>query len=230
MKIKHKYKYVVITFLYGEKYTKIYRPLYIDDNVIYICFTDRLDLSSDVWYIKYFPLENIKADRDKIANIKFNIFNYIDAEKYLLIDSTMEIKSSLLPLFNNDYVIGLKQHIVAKNLFYELLRWHNIRHLDTKVIKNFIKQSKLDNIELYNIPVFEGNILLFSNNIICKNIANDVLNLMKKLSINNDLIITNQCPLSYIMYKKYSYIKYFNIKQANYFNRYVLNDTNLNLT
>lgn len=230
MKIKHKYKYVVITFLYGENYTKIYRPLYIDDNVTYICFTDRLDLFSDVWYIKYFPLENIKAYRDKIANIKFNIFNYIDAEKYLIIDSTMEIKSSLSPLFNNDYIIGLKHHLVAKNLYHELLRWHDLRNLDIEVVNNFIKQSKQDNIELYDIPVYEGNVLLFSNNIICKNISNDVLSLMKKLSTNNDLIITNQCPLSYIIYKKYRHIKYFNIKQANYFNRYLLNENNLNLT
>lgn len=225
-------KYVVITYCYNDNLT-LREPLVIDDKIDYFCFTDNPELKSKTWKIVYNPLFKIKSVRDKIANIKFNIFNFFandNMPNVLLIDNTLEIKTSLLPLLKelSKHEICLKTHVQCDNLFEELYRWHTYRNLDLNIIDKFKILAMIDNIDLKEVKLYEGNILFFKNTDLSKNICADVLNYMKLLSNDDNLIITNQCVLSYIIHKNYNKYNIKNIDQFTYFNRYFQKSNELN--
>jgi len=217
-------KYAVITYIFGKNQELLREPLIIDKGVEYICITDQKDLKSKIWKIIYEPQSNVKSLRDKVALVKFNPFKYTNADKIIIQDSSLQCISSLIPLFEsiNEYDIGLKKHPFQSNLKEELPYWKP-RGLQQFQIKKFEKMASMNNIKLEEIPLYECCLLCIHNNEKTKEIFKQLLNLMKILGYNNDMIITQQCPFAYLLKTYYNNLKIKILNQHNYFNRYMHN-------
>lgn len=221
----------VITYIYGSNKEILREPKVIDKDTEYLCITDNPNLQSNAWNIILDPMKEINSLRDKVAYIKFNPFKYTNAENILVMDGTMEIKTSLISLFEEikDYDIGLKLHTYHLNLKAELPHWLH-RGLTKNEFIKFIKMAEFDKIDLSKVTEYEGCLILYKNNDFCKKFGNEVLSYMYFLSDSDNLIVTNQCPLSYITHKNYINNKILKINQFNYFNRYEHNQNKVNKT
>lgn len=222
-------KYAVITYIFGRNKEILREPLVIDKDVEYICVTDQKSLKSKTWKIIYDGMSGIKSLRDKMAYVKYNPFKYTNAGIAMTIDGSLEIKKSLIPMFEsmNGYDIGLKKHTVRFNLKQELPCWI-LRGLPEETVRKFEIMAKTDKINLENVPLYETCVVIHKNTNICKVIGQTNLKYMKFLGNNGNLIITNQCPLSYIMSLYFKSRKIFYINQFEYFNRYTHNTQKIN--
>lgn len=214
----------VITYLFGNNKEIIRRPQVIDEDTEYLCITDNKNLKVDVWKQIYEPMKEISSLRDKVALVKFNPFKYTTAKNILVMDGTLEIKKSLTPIFEDieNYDIGLKLHTYHFNLKEELPHWKK-RNLSDMDITKFYVMAKIDNIDLSKVTEYEGCLILYKNNSFCKKFCDELLMYMNFLGNGKNMIITNQCPLSYLIYKNYRNNKIYKIDQFNYFNRYIHN-------
>lgn len=214
-------KYAVLTYIIGNNQEKLREPLIIDKDVEYICITNLKNLSSKNWKIVFDDVQ-ANCQRDKVSYIKFNPFKYTQAEKILILDGSHEIKTSLLPLFNelDNYDIMLKQHPASKSVEEELLKWKKQRNLSDISFGKIINAAKVSNTLLNQIPVYECCAMLIKNNDFTKHIFYANLDLMKIFGIENKLIITQQCTFSYLLYTFFKNLKIGHIKTGTYFNRF----------
>ena len=222
-------KYCIITYIFGKNKETLKEPLVVDDGVEYICVTDQKGLRSKTWRIVYDVMPNIKSLRDKMANVKYNPFKYTNADKILVMDGTMEIKSNITTLFESfdGYHIGLKNHPCRSNLEQELPCWKK-RGLPQTTINKFGVIAKSDRISLSDVKLYETCLILYNNDELCRKICEINLKYMRFLGDGNDMIITNQCPFSYVMHKFFGGTKIFSINQKGYFNRYSHNSKKIN--
>jgi len=217
-------KNCVITYIFGTNKEKLREPKVIDEDTEYLCITDNPNLQSNNWKMVLDPMKEISSLRDKVAYIKFNPFKYTDADNILVMDGTLEIKKSLLPLFEEiqNYDIGLKLHTYHFNLKEELPHWIS-RGLPKEHIFKFHQMAKIDNIDLSKVTEFEGCLILYKNTDFCKSFGEEILTYMKFLGDGKNMIITNQCPLSYLVHKNHKSDKILKINQFKFFNRYIHN-------
>ena len=116
-------KYVVLTYLYGSQ-TMLREPSYIDEEVEYVCITDRDDISSKHWKIVKYPMPYLQDDRLRVAYIKFHPFEFVKAEKVLVLDASYHICDSLMPLFQSaDKPVMLLPHLYRSRIREELDEW-----------------------------------------------------------------------------------------------------------
>lgn len=217
-------KNAVVTYIFGENRELLREPLVVDEDNEYLCITDNPKLQSNNWKMILDPMKEINSLRDKVAHIKFNPFKYTNAENILVMDGSLEIKNSLLPLFEEikDYDIGLKLHTYHFNLKAELPFWLS-RGLPKETILKFYQMARIDGIDLSKVTEYEGCLILYKNNVYCKKFCKEILSYMKFLGDGENMIITNQCPLSYLVHKNHKSDKIFKINQFDYFNRYIHN-------
>lgn len=214
-------KHAVITYIFGKNQELLREPKVIDD-VEYICITDQKDLKSKVWKIVYDPMPEIESLRDKVALVKFNPFKYTDADEILIQDSSLQIYSSVKPLFellkNND--ILLKKHPEVSDLNTELWRWVKMRKMPKCQVAKFEKMAEIDSVCLNKIPVYECCLLCIKNDEITKNLFALLLTLMKLLGDGHNMIMTQQCTFSYLLETGKLNMKIGLINQHNYFIRF----------
>ncbi|MBO4689885.1 MAG: hypothetical protein J5621_03325 [Paludibacteraceae bacterium] len=123
--VRHKIhgKYVVLTYLYGN-HTLLRDLLFVDAGVEYVCISDRPLKDSKVWKNIVNPLAYLSDDRLRVAYVKFHPFEFVDAEKVLVLDASYHITGSVLPLFEqatND--VMLLPHLYRSRLKEELSVW-----------------------------------------------------------------------------------------------------------
>lgn len=214
----------VITYIFGKNKELLREPLVIDPDTEYICVTDNKDLTSINWKIVIDEMTDITSLRDKMANVKYNPFKYTNAENILVMDGTLEIKQSLKILFDKiqEHDIGLKLHTYHFNLKDELPHWIP-RGLSKETIAKFYIMAKADNIDLSKVKEYETCFIVYKNNDFCKAFGQRNLEYMKLLGDGKNLIMTNQCPLSYMVHKEYKDAKILHINQMYFFNRYFHN-------
>ncbi len=120
---KIKGKYVVLTYLFGG-HTLLRDPLYVDKDVEYVCISDRPNIVSKTWKIVVNPLAHLKDNRLRVAYIKFHPFEFVNAEKVLVLDASYQIHGSILSLFGQaDKDIMLLPHLYRSHLKEELSTW-----------------------------------------------------------------------------------------------------------
>jgi hypothetical protein len=94
-------KMVVYTGIFGH-YDTLWNPLYIDENVDYICFTDDRNLTSDYWKIRYVECE----DSNNALNVrKYKCMPHRFLPEYdvsVWIDARLQPKSSILEYIRNN--------------------------------------------------------------------------------------------------------------------------------
>ena len=217
----------VITYIFGKNKEKLHEPLVIDPDTEYLCITDQQDLKSKHWKIVYDPMPGVSSLRDKMAMTKYNPFKYTKADYILTMDGTLQIKTSILPLIQKfkDFDIGLKLHPKRDNLAKELPAWKP-RGLTEAIIQRFHTMAKIDGLNLNTVRLYETSCMIYKNNDLCRYIGEENLDYMKILGTGGNMIITNQCPFSYIMTKDYSNAKVFLMKEQDWFNRFGHNSGN----
>jgi hypothetical protein len=95
----NEFQYVAYTALFGE-IDELHDPVGIEnDNALFICFTDRSDIKSDIWKIVY--IKGI-VDNSRISAKYWKFFGYRSFTKQakitIWVDASLKIINSLLPL------------------------------------------------------------------------------------------------------------------------------------
>ena len=221
-------KYAVITFIFGKNKELLRKPLF-KENIEYICVTDQKDLKSSDWKIIIDEMPNIKCVRDKMVYVKYNPFKYTDADYACVIDGTLEIKSSLLPLFEqlNDHDILVKPIPTKHSIYTALQEWIRTRNMPSNAIQKFQVMAKHDKIDIYKNYLIESCVLVYKNSSKTQELFNKELDYMKFLGENGNLFLSNQCVLTYIIQNEDFNIGYIN--QKLYFNRYWHNSKRVRL-
>lgn len=125
-------KYVVLTYLYGN-HTLLRDPLFVDAGVEYVCISDRPLKDSKVWKNIVNPLAYLSDDRLRVAHVKFHPFEFVDAEKVLVLDASYQITGSVLPLFGQaTYDVMLLPHLYRSRLREELPVWVSSHRMTQK--------------------------------------------------------------------------------------------------
>ena len=161
-------KNCVYTAIIGD-YDTLTTPTKIENNWDYICYTDNINLKSDVWRVIYINnLINI-ADSTKLSRyIKLNFNKFLSSyENILWIDGRISINCNL-----NDYLNHLDNNvdiIMVKHPYNNSIKeeFDNILKLklEKKDIVDEIK-TRYDNLNYnYDNGLIASGILLFKNNI-----------------------------------------------------------------
>lgn len=215
-------KYAVLTYIFGENKEILREPLIVDNNVEYICVTDQRILKSKVWKIIYDPIENAKCTRDKMVYVKYSPFKYTDAEYICVIDGTLEINSSLLPLFsqaeNKDLL--LKRHPERDNLLSEIVEWIRYRGMLRAEVNGFQKLSEELSVDPRRKFLLESCIIIFSRSEQVKLLCRDVIKRMEELGNPDRLFLSNQCILTLLIQNVNFENRIGFIDQKKFFKRY----------
>lgn len=216
-------KYAVITYIFGNNTEYLKEPIIIDSDIEYICVTDQTNLKSNVWKIIYDPMQSVKSNRDKVVYVKFNPFKYSKAEKICVIDGTLEIKNSLIPLFEQvkDNDILVKKHPERNNLFVEIQEWIKTRGMPKNALDKFQTMAKNFNIDLHKDYLLEGCIIVYNKTQKTINLCEDEISYLNFLGENENMFYSNQCVLTFLT--EINDIKFSYLNQKDYFRRYLHN-------
>jgi hypothetical protein len=216
-------KNAVITYIFGSNQEILREPKIIDVGVDYICVTDQPNLVSNRWTIVYDDLPMATCLRDKMPMVKYNSFKYTNADNIIVVDGTIQIVNSLLPLFNKIHQNGivLKKHIERDNLDDEINAWITMRGMSPIVKQKFNVMALYDNINLSTKLLIESCIMGFSRNEKNIQLGQAVLKYMKLCGYDGKLCPSNQICLTYLLMKFNIPITYLN--QSDYFYRYAHN-------
>lgn len=125
-------RYVVLTYLFGN-HTLLRDPLVVDDGVEYVCISDRPITTSKVWKNVVNPLVHLWDVRLRVARVKFHPFEFVDAEKVLVLDASYQITGSVLPLFGQaTHDVMLLPHLYRSRLREELPMWVSSHRMTQK--------------------------------------------------------------------------------------------------
>ena len=139
----NEFQYVVYTALFGDV-DKLHNPVGIEnDDVLFVCFTDRSDIKSDIWNIVY--LEG-SSDSSRISAKYWKFFGYRcfakQAKITIWVDASVKIINSLLPLSqemleNTQSASILTYHHPQRSCVYTELFW--IFAMGKESIKRLVK-------------------------------------------------------------------------------------------
>lgn len=212
-------KFAVITYIFGKGKEILRKPL-VKDNIEYICVTDQKDLTSLDWKIIYDEIPQAKCVRDKMVYVKYNPFKYTDADRICIIDGTLEITKSLIPLFeqvkDNDLLVKL--HPERNNLFTELNIWIKTRGMSEDAISKFQIIAKHENLDLKRKFLLESCVIVYTRKPIIQELCEKEISFMKFLGNTDNLFLSNQCVLTILIQK--IKVKFGFINQKDFFKRY----------
>lgn len=212
-------KYAVITYIFGKNKEILRKPL-VKDNIEYICVTDQKDLKSSDWKIVYDEMPEVKCVRDKMVYVKYNPFKYTDADRVCVIDGTLEITKSLIPLFEqvNDNDLLVKLHPERNNLYDELCTWIRTRGMPSDSLQKFQVIAKHENLNLNKKFLLESCVIVYARNKTVDELCEDELSLMKFLGNKGNLFLSNQCVLTILLQN--TKLKFGFLNQKKFFKRY----------
>lgn len=210
----------VVTYIFGKDAEILREPLVVDPGVEYICVTDQPSLTSEHWRIVADDLPQAKCTRDKMPMVKYNPFKYTDADNVFVMDGTIQISSSLLPLYSqlSKHHLMVKLHRERHCLHDELNAWCQYRQMRPEVILKFQGMALHDGIDLTNQFLVESCIIGFHKSPEIIKLCYLTLEYMRFLGDDGLLCKTNQCPFTYLI-EKY-HVQYHTFNQDTYFYRY----------
>lgn len=212
--------YCVITYIFGKNKEILRDPLVIDNNIEYICVTDQKDLKSKIWKIIYDEIPQAKCIRDKMVYVKYNPFKYTEANIICVIDGTLEITQSLIPLFeqvkDNDLLIKL--HPERNNLFAELCEWIKTQGMEKEAVNKFQVIANHEKLDLNKKFLLESCVIVYTKKTIIQELCEEEISLMKFLGNNGNLFLSNQCVFTLLIQK--AKVKFEFINQKDFFKRY----------
>lgn len=214
MKKQNKYKYSVLTYVFGtyEKLREV--KCDIEPDVEYICVTDNENLKSNTWKIIVDHNLDGKGVFDKCFSVRYNPFEYVSSDICIRIDGSIGIFKSLTPLvnaFNESECDALFMlHPYRDNIIVEYNTWIQYRNFPLERA-----QKHVDFLQRlgYDFNNKKGMIEIGFN--ICKNtkVNNDINRIMyatmKYLGDDNDIDRLDQTVITAMLDKYCPYMKIF---------------------
>lgn len=223
--------YTIITFSTGNKPDKIRTPLVRDTNATYLCVTDNPFLSANGWKTIYDKnLLQLSNGRDRTAAVKFNPFAYTDDEIIITMDASFQINKSLNSTISHmqGHDIGLRTHPVRTNVYDEIPLWVKSRGMSEESanrIQALIASSKLPK---GNTGLYEGSLIIWKNNSLCKTIANCTLTAIKICGNDYEWCKSNQIPFSIMMNTKFNWVSALAFSNFKNVTRYIHHSDTIN--
>lgn len=124
-------QYTILTFIFNG-YDKLREPLIVDQNAEYICITDKKIISKN-WKIIIDPKLVNKNPIYSSYYIRYHPFEYVNTDTVIIVDSSIQIKDSLYPIYeeftktNSDYAPILTNY---PNDEYKIEYWKKKRNYD----------------------------------------------------------------------------------------------------
>ena len=160
-----KHKIAIYTCITGD-YDNVVEPMYCNENIDYILFTNNKKIKSNNWKIIYVDNKN-KLDNVMLNRyIKMHPFEYLEGYDYsIYIDGNIKIYvdiSCYVEKINNKYGLALSMHSSRNKLSdevkaCEMLKKGNIEELE-KEINFFIKDGMPDDYGLLEAPIIATNL------------------------------------------------------------------------
>ena len=182
-------KLVIYTALFGD-YDDLIEPKEKFDGCDFVCFTDQLSLSSDIWDIQIinkldFPPNMMNRMYKWLPHLYFKNYNYS-----LYIDSNILIKENVydfIHMFNESDKIFMPKHF-SRNCIYEEF---NTLILEGKIVYNLAMKQ----LNFYESNSFPKNYGLTENNIILRNHNDENIIKLMNYCWNDLLKFTNRDQL-----------------------------------
>lgn len=137
-------KYSVLTYIFGGG--ELLREVPKDSNIEYICVTDDETLQSDSWTIVID--EDLKDMTPLHASfyVRHHPFKYCTGDICIRVDGSVQIKKSLLPIFEEFEASGKDMCVMtnsrAFNIMFEMFQWFGYSDIIAKQF-NMYKQLNI---------------------------------------------------------------------------------------
>lgn len=177
-------KYSVLTYIFGN--IECLRETTKDDYIEYICVTDNPNLKSNTW--KIIVDEELIGYSPEYASfyVRYHPFKYCSTDICMRMDGSIQIKGSLLPVFeefdssNKDICIMTNSR--AKTIKWELLHW--MQPLYKEVKKKQIELYKELGVDIDEEGCIQSPLSITRNNNLCNDCDSKCWNMIKELSTN----------------------------------------------
>lgn len=178
-------KYSILTYIFNNG--DILRDAPKDDNIEYICVTDNPNLQSDTW--KIIVDEDLKDLNPEYASfyVRYHPFKYCTGDICIRVDGSIQIKESLLLIFeefdNSGNDICIMTNSRAKTIAGELLYWIGPYYTDVK--KNQVELYKELGIDITKEGCIQSPITITRNNNLCNECDALSWKIIESLSTDN---------------------------------------------
>ena len=175
-------KYSVLTYIFNNG--DILRDAPKEDNVEYICVTDDYTLKSNTW--KIIVDEDLKNINPELASfyVRYHPFKYCTGDVCIRIDGSVQIKNSLLSIFQEFDVSGndicIMTNSRALTIKQELSWWISSHYKELK--QKQIELYKDLNIDINDFGVIQSPLSITRNSDICNQCDDLCYNIIEKLS------------------------------------------------
>ena len=201
-KLRRCKKLAIYTAIIGE-YDTLKNPLYIDKNCDYICFTDNINVKSEIWEIIHVEKDNNLDDVKNARKIKILAHKYLfKYEQSIWIDGSYEIIGSVREYISkysvNNPMLCLI-HPQRHCIYDEANTCISIKKDDEKIISNVIKKYKHENYPPNNGLIASGILYRKHKDFRVINIMEEWWNEVEKFSRRDQL------SFNYVCWKKNFY-------------------------
>ena len=200
-----KYKYSVVTYIFGD-YELVHEiGCDLEDDVEYLLITDNKKLKSKTWKIVYDEELEGKNVFDKVFSVRYNLFKYCHSDICFRIDGSIEIKKSLTPIIDDfiagGYDIGISAHIYRDKVTDELFTWHLYREYPISNVRKQVSFLKTINFDPSRKGLVQLNFAINKRGKITDDIDRMMYAIMKYLGDENGPDRLDQTIFSVVMDK-----------------------------
>lgn len=213
VELENKFKYSVLTYVFGtyEKLREV--KCDIEPDVEYICVTDNENLKSDTWKIIVDDSLNDKGVFDKCFSVRYNPFKYVNSDICIRIDGSIGIFKSLTPLVDeflkSDCDALFMLHPYRDNLIVEYNTWIQYRKFPIERAKKHVQFLQRIGYDFNKKGMIEIGFNICKNTKLNDDINRVMYSTMKYLGDENDIDRLDQTVISAILERYFPEIKIF---------------------
>lgn len=214
-----KYKCAVLSFIVGD-YEKIHEVEYFTPDFQYVMVTDNTAVTSTTWEVKY--VENVHPEDpfDLCWKVRYNPFDYVDADVVIKIDGSMQVTGNLnylVDFFNsNNYDICLEMHPTRNDMVSEYQAWVQQRNFPIEQANKCLSFMNANRYDVRNDKgLYQFNFMMQRNNAANNNFNNTCVRVLHDIAPEGKQVDRlDQTIGSFLINKFYNYMKVLPVSQT----------------
>lgn len=215
----NRYKCAVLSFIVGD-YEQIHEVEYKTPDFQYVMVTDNTALTSTTWEVKY--VENVHPEDafDLCWKVRYNPFDYVDADVVIKIDGSMGVCGDLnyiVDYFNKEqYDIALEMHPTRNDMLSEYQAWVNQRNFPVEQANKCLNFMNANGYDVRNDKgLFQYNFMIQRKNAVNLQLNATTLKLLHDAAPEGKLVDRlDQTLGSFIINKYFNYMKVLPVSQT----------------
>lgn len=220
-----KYKYSVITFIFGN-YEKLHEiTAEKEADVEYICVTDNEDLTSNTWKMVVDHDLDGKGAFDKCFSVRYNPYKYVNSDICVRIDGSIELKKSITPLVEKFIESGCDAcfmlHPYRDNIITEYNTWIQYRQFPLTIAQKHVDFLQRLGYDFNKKGLIELGFSICKKNKINEDINRIMYSTMKYLGTEADADRLDQTIITAILDKYFPDINIFFVGEDNIHSPYM---------